>query len=257
MGDVVANNPEDRNPVKAKGSAYFHDGVDCSGCTADDRPSTNDQAAAFVTFSEISEQTYGPVVTPCFTPGTLIATPKGERRVEDLVAGDRVITRDNGIQDIRWVGRRTLDGEGLKQAPHLQPVLIQQGALGFDLPERDMMVSPDHRMLVANDKTALHFEEREVLVAAKHLTGMAGVDAVVTTTVTYIHFMFDRHEIVLSDGSWTESFQPDDITLRGLDKAQRDEIVDLFPDLKSDLGRGVYIVARRSLNRREARLLVH
>ena len=187
----------------------------------------------------------------------MIATPEGERRVEDLAVGDRVITRDNGIQAIRWLGKRSLAGAELKAAEHLQPILIREGALGNGLPERDMMVSPNHRVLVANDKTALYFEDREVLVAAKHLTGLAGVDAVETSSVTYIHFMFEQHEVVLSDGAWTESFQPGDQTLRGLDNAQRNEVYEIFPELKSEEGREAYSSARRSLKRHEARLLVH
>lgn len=197
------------------------------------------------------------VIYPCFTPGTLIATPDGERRVEELQVGDRVITRDNGIQSIRWLGQQSLDAEALKRAEHLQPILIREGALGNGLPERDMMVSPNHRVLVANDKTALYFEDREVLVAAKHLVGLEGIDAVETSTVTYIHFMFDQHEVVLSDGAWTESFQPGDQTLRGLDNAQRNEIYEIFPELKSEQGRLDYSAARRSLKRHEARLLMH
>ena len=202
-------------------------------------------------FSEIE------TVIPCFTPGTLIATPKGERKVEDLKAGDRVITRDNGIQSIRWLGSRDMTSKELSASPHLQPVLIRQGALGNGLPERDIMVSPNHRVLVANDKTALYFEDREVLVAAKHLTGLAGIDVVEISTVTYIHFMFDQHEVVLSDGAWTESFQPGDQTLRGLDSSQRSELLELFPELKTQKGQSAYPSARRSLKKHEARLLVH
>ena len=197
------------------------------------------------------------VIVPCFTPGTQIATPKGERRVEDLKVGDRVITRDNGIQEIRWLGARTLKGAELLRAGHLNPVLIRQGALGNGLPERDMMVSPNHRVLVANDKTALYFEDREVLVAAKHLTGLEGVDVVDVSSVTYIHFMFDQHEVVLSDGAWTESFQPGDQTLDGLGNAQRTEIFELFPELKTREGLETYAAARRSLKKHEAHLLTH
>lgn len=196
-------------------------------------------------------------VTPCFTPGTLIATPRGERLVENLRVGDRVITRDNGIQEIRWFGHNAMGQEDLSHAAHLQPILIRQGALGNGLPERDMMVSPNHRVLVANDKTALYFEDREVLVAAKHLTGLTGIDAIVTTAVTYIHFMFNQHEVVLSDGAWTESFQPVDQSLRGLDNAQRNEIFELFPELRTQEGQKAYPSARRELKEREARMLLH
>lgn len=195
-------------------------------------------------------------IIPCFTPGTLIATAKGERRVEDLVEGDRVITRDNGIQTIRWAGSREMTGAEFEQAAHLKPILIQQGALGGGLPERDMMVSPQHRLLVANDKTALYFEEREVLVAAKFLTSLEGVDVVDVSSTTYIHIMFDQHEVVLSDGTWTESFQPGDQTLAGIGDASRDEILELFPELATREGVDGYTSARRSLKKHEATLVV-
>ncbi len=144
----------------------------------------------------------------------------------------------------------------MEQAAHLQPILIRQGALGNGLPERDMMVSPNHRVLVANDKTALYFEESEVLVAAKHLTGLDGVDVVDIAGVTYIHFMFDQHEVVLSDGAWTESFQPGDQSLKGIGNAQRNEIFELFPELQTREGLEEYHAARRSLKKHEALLLV-
>ncbi|GLS87803.1 hypothetical protein GCM10010873_27770 [Cypionkella aquatica] len=195
-------------------------------------------------------------VIPCFTPGTLIATPRGEIPVELLKAGDRVITRDNGIQEIRWTGRKDMGWHDLAANPHLKPVLIRQGSLGNGLPERDMMVSPNHRVLVANDRTALYFDEHEVLVSAKHLVAGKGIDAVNAVGASYIHFMFDRHEVVLSNGAWTESFQPGDYTLKGMGNAQRGEIFDLFPELKTEAGREGYSAARRTLKRHEAMLLV-
>jgi hypothetical protein len=194
-------------------------------------------------------------VIPCFTPGTKIATPKGERLVEELRVGDRVITRDNGIQEIRWVGARQMTGAEFEAAKHLRPVLIRQGALGNDLPERDMLVSPNHRVLVANDKTALYFEESEVLVAAKHLTGLDGVDIVDVSETTYIHIMFDQHEVILSDGTWTESFQPGDHSLAGVGDEQRSEIFEIFPELATREGIDRYTSARRSLKKHEAKLL--
>jgi Ca2+-binding RTX toxin-like protein len=195
-------------------------------------------------------------VVPCFTPGTAIATPRGERMVEDLTVGDKIITRDNGIQEIRWLGTRTLTGFELARAPQLRPILIQKGALGDNLPEHDILVSPQHRLLMTGDKAQLYFEEREVLAAAKHLTGLPGVDEVGTLGVTYVHFMFDQHEVVLSNGIWTESFQPGANVLGGLGTEQRDEIFALFPDLQTVDGVESYSAARRSLKQYEARLLV-
>ena len=195
-------------------------------------------------------------VVPCFTPGTLIATPKGEVPVEHLKVGDRVITRDNGIQEIRWMGQKQLGWRDLAAAPHLKPVLIRQGSLGNGLPERDMMVSPNHRMLVANDRTALYFDEHEVLVSAKHLVAANGIQSIDSIGTTYLHFMFDRHEVVLGNGAWTESFQPGDLTLKGMGNAQRAEIFELFPELQTEAGQNDYQAARRTLKKHEARLLV-
>ena len=192
---------------------------------------------------------------PCFTPGTLIATPRGEVAVESLVPGDKVITRDNGIQEIRWVGQRAMDWKELSANAHLRPILVRAGSLGDGLPERDMMVSPNHRLLVANERTALYFDEHEVLVAAKHVVNNKGIHAVESMGTTYIHFMFDHHEVVLSNGAWTESFQPGDYTLSGMGNSQRTEIYDLFPELKTQAGLDGYTAARKTLKKHEAALL--
>lgn len=194
-------------------------------------------------------------VTPCFTPGTLIATPRGEMPAELLKKGDKVVTRDNGIREILWVGRNDLSWRELQQNMHLRPILVREGSLGDGLPERDMMVSPNHRMLVSNELTALHFDEGEVLVAAKHLVGGLGLQSVESFGTTYIHFLFDRHEILLSNGCWSESFQPHDFTLKGLGNAQRSEIYELFPELKTLKAPEKFSAARRILSRVEARLL--
>jgi hypothetical protein len=191
----------------------------------------------------------------CFTPGTLIATPKGEKRVETLKQGDRIITRDNGIQEIQWLGQRGVLGTELDRKPHLRPVRIKAGALGNGLPEHDMMVSPNHRILVASDKTALYFEEREVLVAAKYLIGLRGVEIAEVKSTTYFHLLFAQHEVILSNGAWTESFQPGDYSLQGIGNAQRAEIMELFPELSTPEGLDNYMSARRSLKKHEARIL--
>lgn len=115
-----------------------------------------------------------------------------------------------------------------------------------------MMVSPQHRMLMTGVDVELLFGEHEVLVSAKHLLGRSGVDQVKNKSVSYLHILFDAHEIVRADGSWSESFQPGELTLDGLDCEQRDEILALFPEL----AKGVTIpAARQTLRAKEARML--
>ncbi|MEM9497521.1 MAG: Hint domain-containing protein [Pseudomonadota bacterium] len=208
-----------------------------------------DDLVGVVQFREIEN------IIPCFTPGTRIATPTGERLVETLRPGDRVITRDNGLQEVRWVGRRDLTQSDVRAAPNLRPVLIRAGALGRGLPDRDMLVSPQHRVLIHSERAALFFEDREVLAAARHLTAMDGIERAPARSVSYIHFMFDQHEVVLSDGAWTESFQPGHNVLDAMGRSARDEIFALFPELQSPTGLEQYPAARRSLRKHEARLL--
>ncbi len=191
----------------------------------------------------------------CFTPGTAIATPFGLRAVEDLRAGDPVLTRDNGVQSLVWTGQRHVAPPDLARHRNWAPILIRRGALGGDLPERDMMVSPNHRMLLSSGLAEVMFGAREVLVVAKHLTGLDGAVQAAATDVTYIHLMCEQHEVILANGSWTESFQPGCDSLAGIGAAQRDEIFALFPDLRSAAGRTGYGAARRSLRRHEAHLL--
>ncbi|MBV0912074.1 Hint domain-containing protein [Anianabacter salinae] len=194
--------------------------------------------------------------TPCFTPGTGITTPRGLIAAEELGVGDRVLTRDNGIQTIRWVGSKEIRLPEIESYPHLRPVLIQKDAFGPGLPMKDTLVSPNHRMLITGDHAANTFGEREVLVSAKHLVGTAGVSEAQVLGTTYIHFMFEHHEVVLANGAWSESFQPGDHSLKGLGSEQRAEILSLFPELATDAGRDNYLAARRVLSGGEARRLM-
>lgn len=167
-------------------------------------------------------QTQGPLFVPsqlgppCFTPGALILTPGGERPVEDLRPGDLVTTRDRGPQPVRWVGSETVAGTGVTA-----PVLIRAGAFGN---RRDLLVSPQHRMLVRGWRAELFAGQPEVMAAAVHLVNGRTVVRAPCAEVTYVHFMCDRHEIVLAEGAETESLDPSG------DFAQADrEILRLLP----------------------------
>jgi hypothetical protein len=195
----------------------------------------------------------------CFVPGMLITTARGEVPVEDLRPDDRVLTRDDGLQPIAWTGRRDLDAGELAVQPHFAPILIRAGALGPGRPERDLVVSPQHRVLVGGALAQLHFAEPEVLVAAKHLVGRPGVERLLAPSpsgVSYLHLMFERHQVIRSNGAWTESFQPGDFSLRGLAGAQREEVFALFPELRSARGLNSYGAARTTVRGAEAGVLL-
>lgn len=192
----------------------------------------------------------------CFTPGALVETATGARAIETLRPGDLVLTRDRGLQPIRWVGRRSFDMADLQADAGLQPILFRKGALGPNLPARDMMVSRQHCMLVEGPRAALYFGAEEVLVRALHMADQPGILQAMVQEVTYIHLMFDHHEVILADGVWSESFQPAARNIGGLETAARDELFKIFATMPDAGEPEKYHAARLILKAHEARLLL-
>ncbi len=263
---VSENDKSDVNTASRKTSdcdAPFHDlpahlaEIDVLDLTGADVSAVN-YDPDIVTYRNGHSATFRDIekIIPCFTPGVRIATPQGEVPVETLGPGDRVLTRDNGIQTITWAGSRRMTAGDLDVLPGLCPVLIRAGALGHGLPEQDMLVSPNHRVLRVSEMAQLYFEESEVLITAKDMTKMKGVATIRVPNVTYIHFMCENHEVVLSNGAWTESFQPGDYSLQGVDNVQRGELFKLFPELATKEGRKNYRAARKTLKRSETSLVL-
>ena len=208
----------------------------------------NRNVTGTIAFAEIE------TVIPCFTPGAMIDTRRGPVAVEELREGDRVLTRDNGFRTIRWIGSRTLDAATLAAAPQLRPVCIRRDAFGPGMPARDMVVSPQHRMLLAGAGVELHAGETEVLVAARHLGLRTLRPLPALAEVTYLHLLFDGHEIVRADGAWTESFQPGRHVADAMEAAVREELLTIFPALGQSEG-PAFAAARPTLRAWEARAL--
>jgi len=183
----------------------------------------------------------------CFTPGIGILTPRGERPVESLRAGDLVITRDHGPQPIRWIGRRTVPG-----IDRFAPVRVAAHVL--DGARAPLLVSPQHRFLFTGYKAELLFGCDEVLVAARHLVDGRAVTQEEQAAVTYIHVMFDRHEVIYAEGAATESFHAGDIGISAISDQSREEMFSVFPELRSNPN-AYGGTARPCLKRHEARLL--
>jgi hypothetical protein len=193
----------------------------------------------------------------CFTPGTAIRTPTGVRAIEDLREGDLVQTKDDGAQPVRWVGSRWMSGARLFAMPHLRPIRLQAGAFGDDIPDDDLIVSPQHRILLKGAASQALFNTPEVLVAAKDLinSGSVTVDLRMRE-VTYIHLLLDNHQVLWANGVETESFHPASAALTSLDEADRARLLSNHPELEFDphtYGR----FARRSLSASEAAILAH
>jgi len=192
----------------------------------------------------------------CFTPGTRVETSRGPRPIESLHPGDLVLTRDRGLQPIRWVGRRHFTTAELQANAALHPILFRKGALGPNLPKRDMMVSRQHCMWRKDPQAELYFGEDEVFLRALHMAGQPGIVQAMVQDVTYLHLMFDHHEVICADGVWSESFQPASRNIAGLDEAARDEVFAIFATQPEPANPAAYRAARLILKAHEARLLL-
>ncbi len=189
-------------------------------------------------------------IPPCFTAGTLILTLSGEKPIETLEVGDKVITRDGGSRSVRWIGRRKMS-----VSPASAPIRILAGALGDGVPVREVRVSPLHRVLVRSAKAEILFGEDEVLVAAKFLdNGSTIVRDIEAREADYVHVMFDDHALVYTEGLLSESLQAGAAGLATLSPEARAELLSIFPEL-AEQGREGHTASRRSIREKEAVVL--
>ncbi|QFT45053.1 hypothetical protein FIU97_00570 [Roseivivax sp. THAF40] len=199
--------------------------------------SAGDSDTGFITITQV----------PCFVAGTVIDTENGPRLVEDLKPGDMIRTADEGYQPLRWIGQRQVEATG-KHAP----IEIAANTFGAHL---RLQVSPLHRILVEDARAELMFGEAAVLVSAKYLVNGDTVFPVEGGSVTYVHLLFDRHQIVFGNGLPSESFLPGSMITSIFEQEVLEEICALFPDLDPRTGNGYGEAARRILRNYEASAL--
>lgn len=181
---------------------------------------------------------------PCFVAGTQIDTEHGSVAVEDLEVGTEVMTRDHGLQPLRWIGFSTRQATG-----RCAPVVFAANALGA---HDRIAVSQNHRVLISSELSELLFGHSEVLVKAKHLVNDTTIRVRADgQMVTYVHLLFDEHEILRSNGLETESYHPGAETLGSFDDETRREVLELMADFE-----GYGPIARIALKSHECQLLL-
>ena len=222
----------------------------CDGLPpADQRLRIVDCTGAAASVNTLTDQPTGVI---CFTTGTMLLTPDGPRRVEDLAEGDRVQTKDDGAQEILWVGSRRMSGARLHAMPELRPVRLRSGAINGDCPDPDLVVSPQHRIVLKGDIARALFGTPEVLVTARDLLDDRGIliDRSLAE-VTYVHFLLPRHQIVWANGVETESFHPASTDLQTISDDQRARLLSEVPGIDAD-PHSYGAAARKPLSAEEA-----
>ncbi|MCZ0811154.1 MAG: Hint domain-containing protein [Pseudomonadota bacterium] len=167
---------------------------------------------------------------PCFVAGTLIETAIGPKPVEAIRPGDLIVTRDDALQQVRWVGQRTVHADALAAEDRLRPIRIRRGALGGGLPQNDLLVSRQHRLLVTGERVLQVCGTDEALLPALRFLDWPGVDMVPPDgPVSYHHLLFDRHQVIIAEGTATESLLLAEEARNRLPLRALTEIDSLFP----------------------------
>lgn len=184
---------------------------------------------------------------PCFAAGTMIRTPQGERAVEALKAGDRVLLQSGTSQEILWTGAKTVDA-----SESFAPIRFETGAVGNDAP---LYLSPNHRVLLTGWRAELMMGASEIFVAAKHLVNGTKICIEPRRAITYHHLLLEDHAVIVSNGALTESLFLGDMVL-GAESDTREELVALYPELVDRAERAAWKAALPVVKAYEAEVLL-
>lgn len=168
----------------------------------------------------------------CFVSGTHILTSKGPVAVENLKQGDLIETSDGSYSRLQLLLSRRFSTAELQTSPKLRPIRIMADTLGESLPKRDLLISPQHRMLAKSVIAKRMLGTDEVFISATKLTALPGIFVDTTEQdVTYFHLVLDKHHVIFAEGAPTESFYCGPNALKALSTQALEEIRAIFPSL--------------------------
>ncbi len=160
----------------------------------------------------------------CFTGQTHVITAGGEKTVENLQPGDRVLTADNGLQPVRWIGHQASIAKGFRA-----PVHVPKNTVGAN---RDLLVSPEYRIVLSANQISFPAKAPVIQARAIDLVGQFGITQPPREEVTYYHLLFDHHEMIFVEGVLSESFHPAFAGLKQTDPATRAQLQNMIPNLR-------------------------
>ncbi len=182
----------------------------------------------------------------CFVRGTEILTDIGPRRIETLRVGDLVMTRDNGLQPLRWITASKLPHDRRRGNSQLDPIAIAPDTFAPGVPNKTLRVSPQHRLLLEGPQVDLLLAQDAALASAKNLVNGDSIyecgDEI--AELEYWHLVLDQHEVVFANGCPAETLHLGDVALSTLTDAQIEELNDIFPGLVGQSGNLAHIELR-------------
>ena len=216
-GVITLTHPGGGSPSETDWETVLH-GIQFTD--SQDVPDGTHQRVSISTTSHVDLHTgHDRIEVTCFYVGTMVATPAGEVAVETLKRGDLVLTIDGRALPVTWLGRQTISRLFTDPLRAL-PIRIKAGALAASVPTRDLLVSPDHALLV----------DSALIQAGALVNGTSIVrEYRVPINLTYYHVELDEHALILAENAPAESFVDNVDRLRFDNWAEHAE---LYPDGK-------------------------
>lgn len=163
-----------------------------------------------------------------------VRTPCGARHVANLRPGDLIVTRDNGLQPVRLVWKRTVTQAEIAADPSLAPICLKPRCIGPMMPQRDLIVAGDHRLLIPGYRLTDQPDASAALIPARDIAGTSDAAYVDRSAeeITFYNLVFDAQQVFAANGLPVESFLPSEQNVARLEAAVRDDIERIFPELR-------------------------
>ena len=167
---------------------------------------------------------------------TNVRTPCGARHIANLRPGDLIVTRDNGLQPVRSVWSRSVSAAEIAADPSLAPVCLRPRAIGPMMPQRDLRVAGDHRLLIPGYRLIDRPDTAAALIPARDIAGTSDAAFVdrASGDITYYNLVFDAHQVFAANGMPVESFLVTDASLSAVSAPVRETIEKALPDIGQD-----------------------
>lgn len=156
-------------------------------------------------------------VLPGFGPGVHLMAQEGEIPIEWLATGDKLVTRDHGLQPVLWIGRARVEFTRLARNPQIQPMQIATGALGAGVPTHPTLLAPATRVLLNGSGVELYAGRDEALAEIGDLRDDAHIAPPMMQTGTHFTLvLLPMHDMIQANGLWSETVLLDERVRRAL-----------------------------------------
>ncbi len=181
-----------------------------------------------------------------FTRGSMIETEAGPIAVEDLLPGDRIVTRDGRTETLMWKGStQIVPGRPDAKGRYHPLVRFMADSFGMQTPMSDVLAGPSARILKTPGHLRTLAANAPLLTpVAEFVDGMNVIETAPPTAVQLFHLSLQRHSVIKVAGLEFETYHPGTNALRMVSPTLREVFLKLFPHLSGFSAFGPQAFAR-------------